>query len=205
MGWVAGAVVGGAIGLVFFLRPAPPADTPATSPGVDVVEEIAAPEPLPARAAAPSDVVEQNRQATTEAANEQAIPAPPVWGEIYAAESIDPEWAPRAQTDIVSKFAEQPGLKLIALQVECRTTMCQVQMTEPSSTALDPLAREPPMRLLKTVGMQLLSLNVVNIQTNMMTSVAYLSRPGHEPFPQIEPFPQLRQHAADPPEPLPAR
>ena len=198
----------GAIALVVLVGPAPPADSPAASPpppepaavpdeprrGVDVGDEIAAPEsptreppPLPARAAAPSEAVEQYREPA------RSIPAPPDWAANFAAEPIDPEWAPRAQTDVVSRFAEQPGLELIALQVECRTTMCQVQMTQPSSAALEPLAREPPRGLLNTVGMQLLSLNVLNIQVNMMTSVAYLSRPGHEPAP-------MRQRAADPPE-----
>jgi len=190
----------GAVALVVLMRPAPPADSPSASPpplelaavpdeprrGVDVGDEIAAPEP-PAQAAAPSEAVEQYREPA------RSIPAPPDWAANFAAETIDPEWAPRAQTDIVSRFAEQPGLELIALQVECRTTMCQVQMTQPSSAALEPLAREPPMDLLNTVGMQLLSLNVLNIQANMMTSVAYLSRPGHEPVP-------MRQRATDPPE-----
>ena len=200
MGWIAGAMVLGAIALVVLMRPAPPADSRSASPpppglaavpdeprrGVDVGDEIVAPEP-PAQAAAPSEAVEQYREPA------RSIPAPPDWAANYAAEPIDPEWAPRAQTDIVSRFAEQPGLGLIALQVECRTTMCQVQITQPSSAALEPLAREPPMDLLNTVGMQLLSLNVLSIQVNMMTSVAYLSRPGHEPVP-------MRQRAADPPE-----
>jgi len=187
----------GAIALVVLMRPARPPELAAVPDeprrGVDVGEEIAAPDPLtrdpppPAQAAAPSEAVEQYREPA------RAIPAPPDWAANFAAETIDPEWAPRAQTDIVSRFAEQPGLELIALQVECRTTMCQVQMTQPSSAALEPLAREPPMDLLNTVGMQLLSLNVLNIQANMMTSAAYLSRPGHEPVP-------MRQRAPDPPE-----
>jgi hypothetical protein len=202
-GWIAGAIILGAIALVVLVRPAPPADSPAASPpppepaaipdeprrGVDVGEEIAAPAPstreLPAQAAAPSEAGEQNREPAP------SIRTAPDWAANYAAEPIDPEWAPRAQTDIVSRFAEQPGLELIALQVECRTTMCQVQMTQPSSAAVEPLAREPPMRLLNTVGMQLLSLNVLSIQTNMMTSVAYVVRPGHEPA-------LMLQRAADP-------
>lgn len=202
-GWIAGAIVLGAIPLVVLLRPAPPTDSPAASPpppelaavpdelrrGVDVGEEIAAPgpptrepPPLPAQAAAPSEAVEQYREPA------RSIPAPPDWAANFAVEPIDPEWAPRAQTDIISRFAEQPGLQLLALQVECRTTMCQVQMTQPSSSA-----GEPPMALLKTPGMQLLSVNTPTSPPSMQISVAYVARPGHEPVP-------TRQRAVDLPE-----
>jgi hypothetical protein len=195
--WIVGALVLGAIALVVLMRPAPPADSPASPPprelaavpdeprrGVDAGEEIAAPEPppLPAQAAAPSEVVEQYREPA------RSIPTPPDFAANFAAEPIDPEWAPRAQTDILSRLAEQPGLQLLALQAECRTTMCQVQMTQPGSSA-----NEPPMTLLKTLGMQPLSVNALRGPPNILISVAYVARPGHEPAP-------MRQRAADPPE-----
>jgi hypothetical protein len=203
VGWIAGALVLGAIALVVLMRPAPPADSPAASPpprglaavpdeprrGVNVGEEIAAPEPPthespppPAQPTAPSEVVEQYREPA------RSIPAPPDFAANFAAEPIDPEWAPRAQTDIVSRLAEQPGLQLVALRVECRTTMCQVQMTQPGSSAV-----EPSMVLLKTLGMQLLTLTTLRSPPGMLSSVAYVVRPGHEPAP-------MRQRAADPPE-----
>jgi hypothetical protein len=122
------------------------------------------------------------------AANEASLSAPPVFAE-FTAEPIDPAWAPRAQTELLSKLAEQPGLQLIALQVQCRTTMCQVQMTQPSS----PETREPPMSVLNTLGMQPRFIMALKSQPSMQTSVAYLMRPGHAP-------PEMRQHAADPPE-----
>jgi hypothetical protein len=173
--------------------------------GVRVGEEIATPEPptrepTPAQTTAPSEVSEQARQVAP------PIPAPPDWAANFAAESIDREWAPRAETQIVSRFAEQPGLRMLALQVECRTTMCKVLLTQPVSWVGEPPVdllktseMQPPMDLLKTSGMQLLSLNALNSQPSMLTSVAYVARPGHEPL-----FRQ-RQSAADPPEPVPAR
>jgi hypothetical protein len=191
-----------AIALVMLVRPAPPADSSAAAPPtpetaavpdeprrrVDAEEEVTArelptrePLPQPARAAAPSEVVEPNREAAP------PIPAPPDWAANFAAESIDREWAPGAETQIVSRFGEQPGLQLLAIQVQCRTTMCEVQMTRPGSST-----RDPPMDLLKTSGMQLLSVNTTGNQPGMHTTVAILSRPGHEPFP-------IRQQAADPP------
>lgn len=202
-GWIAGALVLGAIALVVLVRPVSPADPPATTAalsepaavrddlrrGVDLGEEIAAPEPLtreppplPAQAAAPSEVVEQYRETAP------SIPGPPDFAANFAAESIDPEWAPRAQTDILSRLAEQPGLPLLVLQVECRTTMCQVQMTQPTSSAAD-----PPMALMKVLGMQLLSLNALRSQSSMqLSSVAYVARPGYGPAP-------MQQRVADPP------
>jgi hypothetical protein len=190
----------GAIAIVLLMRLVPPADSPVAAPPpepvavpddprreVDVAEEIAAPEPptreqaLLAPAAVPAEAVEQYREAAP------SIPAPPDWAANFAAESIDSEWAPRAETQIVSRFAEQPGLQLLAVQVECRTTLCRVQMTQPIS-----VAREPPMALLNASGMRLLSADTQGRQPTMQTTVAILSRPGHEPA-------ALRQRAADPP------
>jgi hypothetical protein len=220
VGWIAGAIALGAVVVVVFVRPAPPADSPATSPalpepaavpespvrGIDVANEVDAPEPpsrepppLPAQAP-PSEVVEAYRELarsmpanvtggvpTLVVANETSFSAPPIFAK-FAAEPIDPEWAPRAQTEIVSKFAEQPGLKLITLQVECRTTLCQVQMTQPTSAA-----GESPVRLLNTSGMQLLFTMTLSSQPSMQGSVAYLLRPGAE-------MPDLRPRAPEPPE-----
>lgn len=49
----------------------------------------------------------------------------------FAAEPVDPIWAPRAEADLLAKFAQMPGLKLIDLQVHCRSTMCRLQLTQP--------------------------------------------------------------------------
>jgi hypothetical protein len=105
----------------------------------------------------------------------------------WMAEPIDTEWASGAQTDILSKFAEQAGLKLIALQVECRTTMCLVQMTQPRSVADD-----PPARLFSSLGMQPRLIMALVGQAGMKTSVAYLMRPGVA-------APEMRAHGPSPP------
>jgi hypothetical protein len=52
----------------------------------------------------------------------------------FAAEPIDAAWAPGAEADLLAKFAQMPGLKLIDLQVQCRSTMCQLQLTQPPAT-----------------------------------------------------------------------
>jgi hypothetical protein len=52
----------------------------------------------------------------------------------FAAEPIDATWAPGAEADLLAKIAQMPGLKLIDLQVQCRSTMCQLQLTQPPAT-----------------------------------------------------------------------
>ena len=62
-----------------------------------------------------------------------APPAPLVEGErAFGAEPVDRTWATGAEAEILSKFAQVPGLKLIDLQVECRSTMCRLQFMQAS-------------------------------------------------------------------------
>ena len=121
-----------------------------------------------------------------EVADERWLSANPV-AEEWAAEPVDPEWASPARTDILSRFAERPGLAFIALQVECRTTMCRVEMTQPSSASND-----PPIRLLNTLGMQPRVIMAAADRPGMRGSVAFLMRPGFA-------APAMSQHAASPP------
>lgn len=68
----------------------------------------------------------------------------------FAAEPIDGTWAPGAEANLLSSFAQVAGLKLIDLQVHCRSTMCRVQLTQ--SIAYGP--REPPFKISDQAGMQ---------------------------------------------------
>jgi hypothetical protein len=49
----------------------------------------------------------------------------------FAAEPIDATWASGAEAKLLAVFAEMPGLELIDLQAECRSTMCRLQLTQP--------------------------------------------------------------------------
>jgi hypothetical protein len=53
----------------------------------------------------------------------------------FAAEPVDGTWAPGAEAKLLATFAQMPGLKLIDLQVECRSTMCRLQFTQPPMSA----------------------------------------------------------------------
>jgi hypothetical protein len=71
----------------------------------------------------------------------------------FAREPIDAAWAPGAEAELLAKFAQMPGLKLIDLQAECRSTMCRLQMTQPR-TAPGEHSGTSFNALLSSVGMQ---------------------------------------------------
>ncbi len=67
---------------------------------------------------------------------------------IAPAEPVDRTWATPAEASIYAKLAEIPGLTLIDLQVECRSTMCRLQMSGESSLPsfkglFEPIGLEP--------------------------------------------------------------
>jgi hypothetical protein len=67
-----------------------------------------------------------------------ALPPGLVEGEReFAAEPIDATWAPGAEAELLGKFAQMQGLKLIDLQVECRSTMCRFQLSQPTGPAME--------------------------------------------------------------------
>jgi hypothetical protein len=69
-------------------------------------------------------------------ANAGAFPPGLVEGErAFAAEPIDGSWAPGAEATLLAKFAQMPGLELIDLDVECRSTMCRFVLTQPTGPA----------------------------------------------------------------------
>jgi hypothetical protein len=208
--WIAGAVIGSAIALVVLVRPefasVAPAESSNTAQPRGAAEDIGrvadvAPQEIavqalpgdalqPARAPLPGETA---AMATSESgmpllgvADDRWLSANPV-AEEWAAELADPEWAVRAQTDLLSRLAERPGLALIALQVECKTTMCRVEMTQPSS-----VPKDPPARLLNTLGMQPRVILAHPAQPGMRGSVAFLMRPGLA-------LPAMPQHAASAP------
>jgi hypothetical protein len=97
----------------------------------------------------------------------------------FAAEPIDATWAPGAEADLLAKFAQMPGLKLIDLQVECRSTMCRFQLTQPAG----PAAQGSPMALDlgKSMGLTPRWMMAVADRPGAPTSrsIAYLWREGY--------------------------
>ena len=96
----------------------------------------------------------------------------------FAAEPIDAAWAAGAEADMLAKFAQMSGLRLIDLQVECRSTMCRLQLMQPGT----PDGSRQPFSLLRdSVGLEPRWAMVVPGPGGSMKSVAYLWRPGFAP------------------------
>jgi hypothetical protein len=54
---------------------------------------------------------------------------------VFSAERVDATWAPGAEANILDRFARVNGLALIGLQVECKSTMCRLQVASPKSSS----------------------------------------------------------------------
>jgi hypothetical protein len=93
----------------------------------------------------------------------------------FAAEGVDPQWATATEADILGKIAQINGLTVVDLRVECRTTMCRVQLVEPRRTTPEsPYGSFPD--LVETFGLApRWVISVVN-RSGTLTSIAYLSR-----------------------------
>jgi hypothetical protein len=130
------------------------------------------PAPLPgATAVAPMAQLLEARQ--------QTFPPELVQGERqFAAESVDTTWASGAEADILAKFAQMSGLALTSLQVECRSTMCRLQVASPIS----PNPASPPFNILvDSLDLEPRWMMAVVDASGTLRSVAYLWREGLAP------------------------
>jgi hypothetical protein len=123
--------------------PAPNAAPPAPLAPRSTTEPVASTAPAPQRSPLPGEAPatpmaqlladrELNVIVGRAAGADSAIPPQLAEGEReFAAEPIDTAWAPGAEARLLAVFAEMPGLELIDLQAECRSTMCRLQLTQP--------------------------------------------------------------------------
>lgn len=167
---------------------------PAELPVAPAARAITAPEPSPPRAPLPGEtpatpmaqaIADQRNNMIIRNArvprDEEGSPVPQGLAEgerQFAAEPIDSEWAPGAESDLLAKFAQMPGLKLIDLQVECRSTMCRLQLTQPRAA---PGGKASPAQfniLRDSVGLEPRWVIGTIDSAGSMKSIAYLWRPG---------------------------
>jgi len=92
----------------------------------------------------------------------------------FAAERVDPLWATGMEGNILGQLA-QANLQLVTMQVECRTSMCRVQLIEPPSKPRDPGAFRD---LVRDFGLDVWRVNGFVDQNGTSTLVAHLARPG---------------------------
>jgi hypothetical protein len=53
--------------------------------------------------------------------------------EEFEAESKDPAWSVAAEGQILGKLSRTTNLALVSVQVDCRTTICRIHVTQPRS------------------------------------------------------------------------
>ncbi|HUQ53648.1 MAG TPA: hypothetical protein VM692_15580 [Gammaproteobacteria bacterium] len=152
------------------------------------VSERAARSPLPGETpAAPMAELFANRQQNVVVQRGDAnsgVPPQVAEGEReFAAEPVDATWASGAEAALLAKFAQMPGLELIDLQVECRSTMCRLQVTQPR--AVTEVGASPFNLLYNDSGMKPRWMMVVPDGPlggpGPMRSIAYLWRDGFAP------------------------
>jgi hypothetical protein len=109
----------------------------------------------------------------------QREPPPPLAANerVFESEGVDAEWAPVAEAQILDAFAQQTGLRLLDLRVECRTTMCRVQMTQPRGSE----EGVQPAPFLSKLGYQIRFVIGLDNQAGGRGAIAYLLRPGAQP------------------------
>ena len=94
----------------------------------------------------------------------------------FQAEPVDTEWAPGAEAEILRKLAEAPGLRVTTMRVECRTTLCRLEITLPADTPDD---RAVPVD--RTIGLQPTLIVALRDASGAPSTVMYFVRPGYEP------------------------
>jgi hypothetical protein len=112
----------------------------------------------------------------------------------FAAESIDASWAQGAENDIFAKVAQIPGLRLVDLGVECRSTMCLLQMTHTiTQPAGAPATSGPPfLEVVRSIGLEPRWMLTMRDRYGTGRSLAYVWREGLAP-----PRPVLREEQTD--------
>lgn len=98
---------------------------------------------------------------------------------VFSAEPVDATWAPGAEADILGRFARVNGLALIGLQVECKSTMCRLQVASPKSSSV----REPDLFdfFNNSLGLKPRWIQIAVDGPGMMQWVGYVGREGMGP------------------------
>ena len=115
---------------------------------------------------------------------------------VFAGERVDPAWANAMEGHILGEIARTPALQLVTLQVECRTSMCRVQLVQQQSQGAEPGIVFPSVRpdprtgsgraasfgtFVSTLGLDPRWVASVVDRNGTPTSLAYLAR--REPAP----------------------
>jgi hypothetical protein len=196
--WTVG-VLGAAVVAVALLRSEP--QRSAVSGGVTESDETAVPverravDPAPQEASAstsageseavPGSSTDQARRLAqtvpapiSEALEELKLPPVPellATERALAAEGVDSSWSTATEASILGKIAQVTGLALVSLRVECRTTLCRLQLASPELASADrPNSSFPD--LVNSFGLKPLWVMSVVDRNGTPISLAYLER-----------------------------
>jgi hypothetical protein len=136
-------------------------DAPARNGGGD---QLSAPLPQPSPPAP-----------TTEALDDLKLPPVPELLETeraFAAEAVDPRWSPEAEAHILGEIAQVTGLKLVTLQVGCKTTLCRLHVSQQELRK----GPGPILDIVARLGMKTRWVISVQDRNGVPTSLAYLER-----------------------------
>jgi len=144
---------------------------PDAAPAAALAESVASPLPGEAPVTPMAQLLEAGQQEFPRAVidNERG----------FAAEVVDAAWAPGAEARLLDRIAQMSGLQLMGLQVECRSTMCRLQIALPSQQGA---ATGPPgPDFFNSLGLQPRWVIAMADASRTPQMVAYLLREGMEP------------------------
>ena len=148
--------------------------TPATDDAPVLSDEPAADDPVEPPVLLPDQVALTPMEQKAQSARALIDPGLAGIEQAFAAERVDPLWATGMERNILDQLA-QANLQLVTMQVECRTSMCRVQLMEPPSKPPDPGAFHD---LVRGFGLDVWRMNRFVDQNGTPTLVAHLARPG---------------------------
>ncbi len=148
--------------------------TPAMDDAPVLSDEPAANDPVEPPVLLPDDVALSPMAQKARSARALIDPGLASIETAFAAEAVDPLWASGMERNILDQLAHA-NLRLVTMQVECRTSMCRVQLIEPQSKPRDPGAF---LDLVRGFGLDVWRVNGFVDQNGTSTLVAHLARPG---------------------------
>jgi len=92
---------------------------------------------------------------------------------LYESESVDRDWAPRAEAAILEQVA-QTGAQVVDLRVECRTSVCRLELVERASER--PIAVPVAVALLQIGELQPTFPRRIESPAGTRATVSYLAR-----------------------------
>jgi hypothetical protein len=146
--------------------------TPATDDAPVITNQPAANDPVEPPVLLPDQVA--LTPMVQKARNVQFLADPGLAGieQAFAAERVDPLWATGMEGHILGHIA-QANLQLVTMQVECRTSMCRVQLMERPSKSADMTAFRD---LVRGFGLDVWRMQNLGNQSGATTTVGYLAR-----------------------------